>query len=81
MVLEILIEEVKQRQCLWKKSLEDYRNQNVRDNAWEQISEVLQRPGKYIIHIYNYIIILTIIKYFFKQCDLLIFLAIPLDPH
>jgi len=41
MSLEQLIEEVKKYSCLWNKSKEEYRNQNIRDNAWE-------RRGKYI---------------------------------
>ena len=38
MSLEQLIEEVRKYPCLWNKSKEEYRNQNVRDNAWESIA-------------------------------------------
>nr|CAI5842751.1 unnamed protein product [Callosobruchus analis] len=42
--LELLIEEVRKHDCLWNKSLESYRNQNIRDNAWERISIELKKP-------------------------------------
>jgi len=51
MSLEQLIEEVRKYPCLWNKSKEKYRNQNIRDNAWERISEELEKTGKYI---YNF---------------------------
>jgi len=38
MFLEQLIEEVRKYPRLWNKSKEVYRNQNIRDNAWERIS-------------------------------------------
>jgi hypothetical protein len=40
MSLEQLIEEVRKYPCLWNKSKEEYRNQNIRDNAWEKISQL-----------------------------------------
>ena len=48
MSLEQLIEEVRKYPCLWNKSKEEYRNQNIRDNAWERISGELKKTGKYI---------------------------------
>jgi len=38
MSLEQLIEEMRKYPCLWNKSKEEYRNQNIRDNAWEIIA-------------------------------------------
>lgn len=43
MFLEQLIEEVRKYPCLWNKSKEEYRNQNVRDKAWERISGELEK--------------------------------------
>jgi len=37
------IEEVRKYPCLWNKSKEEYRNQNIRDNAWERISGELKK--------------------------------------
>jgi len=52
MSLEQLIEEVRKYPCLWNKSIYEYRNQNIRDNAWERISgELKKKTGKYI---YNF---------------------------
>ena len=45
MTLEELIEEIRQYPCLWNKGLEEYRNQNMRDNAWAMISGELNTPG------------------------------------
>ncbi|XP_033609830.1 uncharacterized protein LOC111870630 isoform X2 [Cryptotermes secundus] len=44
MLLEELIEEVRKYPCLWNKGLEEYRNQNMRDNAWDTISGELNTP-------------------------------------
>ena len=46
MSLEQLIEDVRKYQCLWNKSKEQYRNQNIRDNAWERISGELKKKQK-----------------------------------
>ena len=46
--MEQIIEEVRRYPCLWNKSKEEYRNQNIRDNAWERLSGELEKPGKYI---------------------------------
>jgi len=49
MFLEQLIEEMRKYPCLWNKYKEEYRNQNIRDNAWERISgELEKKTGKYI---------------------------------
>jgi hypothetical protein len=45
MTLEELIEEVRKYPCLWNKGLEEYRNQNMRDNAWDMISGEFNTPG------------------------------------
>ncbi|KAB7501363.1 Transcription factor Adf-1 [Armadillidium nasatum] len=44
-LFERIIEEVKKYPCLWNKSLDSYRNQNARDNAWKMISLALNTPG------------------------------------
>jgi len=41
--VEKLIEEVRKYPCLWNKSEIEYRNQNIRDNAWERISGGLEK--------------------------------------
>jgi len=46
MLLEQLIEEVRGYPCLWKKNLDEYRNQNIRDNAWDNISKESKEPGR-----------------------------------
>lgn len=46
--MEQLIEEVRKYPCLWNKSKEEYRNQNIRDNAWDRISGELKKTGQYI---------------------------------
>jgi len=46
--MEQLIEEVRKYPCLWNKSEEEYRNQNIRDNSWEMISGELEKTCKYI---------------------------------
>jgi len=48
MSLEQFIEEVRKYPSLWNKSEEEYRNQNIRDSAWERLSGELEEPGKYI---------------------------------
>ena len=48
MSLERLIEEVRKYPCLWNKSKEEYRNQDMRDNVWEKISGELEKTGIYI---------------------------------
>jgi hypothetical protein len=45
MSVEQLIEEVRKYPCLWNKSKEEYRNQNIRDNAWESISGEMKKTG------------------------------------
>jgi len=47
MSLEQLIEEVRKYPCLWNKSKEEYRNQNIWENAWERISGELKK-NRYI---------------------------------
>jgi len=39
---------VRKYPCLWNKSKEEYRNQNIWDNGWERISGELEKTGKYI---------------------------------
>jgi hypothetical protein len=39
MSLEQLIEGVRKCPCFWNKSKEEYRNQNIRENAWEVFLE------------------------------------------
>ncbi|RXG70986.1 hypothetical protein Avbf_02729, partial [Armadillidium vulgare] len=43
-LFETIIEEVKKYPCLWNKSLDSYRNQNARDNAWKMVSGALNTP-------------------------------------
>jgi hypothetical protein len=43
MSVEQLIEEVRKYPCLWNKSKEEYRIQNIRDNAWESISGEMKK--------------------------------------
>lgn len=45
-LLEQLKEEVRKYPCLWKKNLDEYRNQNIRDNAWDNISKERKKTGK-----------------------------------
>jgi hypothetical protein len=52
--LEELIEEERKYSCLWNKSKPEYRNQNIRDNAWERISGELKKTGKHISNFYFY---------------------------
>ena len=54
--MEQLIEEVRKYPCLWNKSKEEYRNQNIRENAWERLSGELEEPGIYISN-FNFIVI------------------------
>lgn len=49
-IIEQLIEEIKKYPFLWDKNINEYRNQTVRDDAWERISTELDRPGKYIFY-------------------------------
>lgn len=46
-LFETIIEEVKKYPCLWNKSLDSYRNQNARDNAWKMVSGALNTPGNF----------------------------------
>nr|CAD7463127.1 unnamed protein product [Timema tahoe] len=46
--LEQLIEEIRKYPILWDKTLEEYRNLIIRDNAWENISEELGKPVNYL---------------------------------
>ena len=55
MPLEQLIKEMRKYPCLWNKSKEEYRNQNIRDSAWERLSGELEEPGKYISN-FNFIV-------------------------
>jgi len=48
MSLEQLIEEARKYPCLWNKSKEENRNQNIWNNAWERISGEMEKTGKYI---------------------------------
>ncbi|XP_067013335.2 uncharacterized protein [Anabrus simplex] len=48
MSLEQLIEEVRKYPCLWNKTLQEYRNQNMRDKAWDMISTELDKPVEYL---------------------------------
>jgi len=50
MSLGQLIEEVRKYPCLWNKSKEEYRNENMRDNAWWRISGELEKTGTYIFN-------------------------------
>ncbi|KAL7632354.1 UNVERIFIED_CONTAM: hypothetical protein RMT77_017312 [Armadillidium vulgare] len=43
-LFETIIEEVKKYPCLWNKSLDSYRNQIARDNAWKMVSGALNTP-------------------------------------
>jgi len=54
MSLERLIEEVRKYPCLWNKSKEEYRNQDMRDNVWEKISGELEKTGIYVSNFYFY---------------------------
>jgi len=57
MSVEQLIEEVRKYPCLWNKSKEEYRNQNIRDNAWERISGELKKK-----QVNTFLILIFIVK-------------------
>lgn len=41
-----LIEFVRKRPCLFDPKNKHYKDLNVRDNAWAEIAEALNQPGK-----------------------------------
>lgn len=45
---EKLIIEVQKRPILYDKALKGYRKPVTRENAWQEVSELLQSPGKFI---------------------------------
>lgn len=57
-LFETIIEEVKKYPCLWNKSLDSYRNQIARDNAWKMVSGALNTPGNFYF----------VCWYFFANC-------------
>lgn len=44
---EILIEKVRLHECLYNTRSYNYRDQNMRNQAWEEIAQELGIPGKY----------------------------------
>lgn len=44
---EKLIAEVQKRPILYDKALKGYRKPVTRENAWQEVSDLLQSPGKY----------------------------------
>lgn len=44
---EKLILEVQKRPILYDKALKGYRKPVTRENAWQEVSELLQSPGNY----------------------------------
>lgn len=49
---EKLIENVRTHTSLYDVFSVDYKDQNVRKEAWKEIGEVLQMPDKYILYYY-----------------------------
>lgn len=47
---EKLILEVQKRPILYDKALKGYRKPVTRENAWQDVSELLQSPGKFRGH-------------------------------
>lgn len=46
-----LIELVKAHKCLYDAKNERYKNAQIRDNVWKEISDEMKQPGKYIIYL------------------------------
>lgn len=44
---EQLIEKVREHELLYNHSLQDYRDQEIRQSAWEEIGKELKISGKY----------------------------------
>lgn len=48
-----LIELVERYSVLYNTEMIEYRDHNVRNNAWEEIAELMNTPGKF--HLFNYL--------------------------
>lgn len=45
--LELFIEGFKAFPCLWNTSLVSYKDKNCKMNAWEKLSQMFEKDGKY----------------------------------
>lgn len=45
---ELLIDMVRSRPFLYDKSLKEYRDANMKDNAWMEIASILEMSGTYL---------------------------------
>lgn len=64
---ELLISTVEQKPCIWDTSSENYKNRDLKNNAWEEVAEIViqnfvkldeakqQGASKYIVFINNVI--------------------------
>lgn len=58
---EKLVEMVAKFNCLYDLRCTLYKNQTIKDNAWNEVAEQVKRSGKNIVIYYNYLVLQNII--------------------
>ena len=45
---EILVKQIKQHPCLYNVKVKDFKNRNIKDQAWIAIGNKLKESGKFV---------------------------------
>lgn len=60
--IELLIDEVKQRPCIWDKNCREYRDARLREIEWKKISMILEYTSKIPQKLYLYLMLFYFIN-------------------